>query len=175
MIEFRFNIVDPSQNALGPADVSNVYAIAEFVSGGVDGSGEDVTVTIESRDTKTSIFPQSPSAFSEVVGDGKSIQIDRDIPLTSVIQDLSVEIGNKGKDKTAAAADGYAGIGKMIVTNASISGAFREAKVVLDIITPEASTRTVDGTEITVIDANGALVGYKNEVTATEIFKLGNA
>ncbi len=176
-MEFRFNIEDPNEDVLGPPDVTNVYAVAEFVSGGVDGLGEDVTVTIESRDTKTSIFPQSPSAFSEVVGDGKSIQIDRDIPLTSVIQDLSVEIGNKGKTKTAAAADGYAGIGKMIVTNASISGAFREAKVVLDIMTPEALTKGTDsdGDAITVIKANGALVGYKNEVTATEIFKLGNS
>ena len=104
-----------------------------------------------------------------MVGDGKSIQIDRDIPLTSVIQDLSVEIGKKGKDKTPAAADGYAGIGKMIVVNASISGAFREAKVVLDIITPEAFTKgTNDDGPITVIKANGALVGYKNEVTATD-------
>ncbi len=171
VMEFRFNIDDPSEDLLGPPDVTNVYAIATFVSGGVDALGDDVTVSIESRDTKTSIFPQSPSDFSEVVGDGKSIQIDRDIPLTSVIQDLSVEIGNKGEAKTPAAADGYAGIGMMIVTNASISGAFREAKVVLDIITPEAKGTDPD----IVIDANGALVGYKNEVTATTIFTLGNS
>ena len=72
---------------------------------------------------------------------GSLYRIDRDIPLTSVIQDLTVEIGNKGNEtrRLRPQMGMLAPIGKMIVTNASISGVdFREAKVVLEIIAPEA-------------------------------------
>ena len=119
-----------------------VYAVATFDSDGIPENADGDTGFNRSRDTETSIFPGG--GFSDVVGDGKLIKIDRDAPLGTIIQNLSVMIGKKGKDKTAAGEAVYAGIGKTIVSQASINGAFREAKVVLEIIAP-GELRNSDG------------------------------
>ena len=140
-----------------------MYAVARF--------NDSNDLEIESRDTETSIFPGG--GYSDVVGDGNLVKIDRDKPNDDIVEALKVEIGDKGKDKTAAGADVYAGIGKTIVSEATINGAFRESKVVVQIVAPMGDTRN-DGDVVTVIADGAALEGYKNTVLAEEIHQLGN-
>ena len=57
----------------------------------LDANNADL-VSIESRDTETTIYPANPSAFPDKVGDGKYIRIDRDKPALDVINSMSVAI-----------------------------------------------------------------------------------
>lgn len=168
MLEFRFNIPETDADPVtSNNNLTKVYAVATF-----DGSTDDTPVgTIDSRDTETTIYPANPSAFSDKVGDGKLIMIDRDKPRLNIIDFLGVDI-------TGNAIDG-AGIGEEIKLTATIDGSFRDHSVVFQIITPElvdVATPTEQDADArtNVINPNGALVGFSKTFSATEIFTAGS-
>ena len=160
VLEFRFNI--PKNN--GADDLRKVYAVATFTSNNISGSDE-----IESRDTETTIYPANPSAFSDKVGDGRLVMIDRDPPDANVIGNLSVTITDDNDNAMGA------GIGDEIELTGTVDVPFRDHSVVFHIIMPEAATVNDDGTNVTVIKANEALVGFSKTFSATDVFAAVNA
>ncbi len=173
MLEFRFNIPDPEAGgtpARGPENLMKTYAVVTFASTSITAGTNDA---IESRDTETTIFPSNPSAFSDKVGDGKLVMIDRDPPLPSVINSMNVNITDDNDNNMGA------GIGDKIELRATIDGVFRDHSVVFQIITPEAATvdeTPADDTDAltNVINPNGALVGFSKTFSASDIFDTGN-
>ena len=168
MLEFRFNIPETNADPVtSNNNLTKVYAVATFSVGGSS------VGTIDSRDTETTIYPANPSAFSDKVGDGKLIRIDRDKPRTNIINSMSVNIIDDN-DNTSGA-----GIGDEIELTASIDGAFRDHSVVFQIITPEvvavATPTEADPQDMTnVINANGVLVGFGKTFSATDVFTAGS-
>ena len=77
-LEFNFHLT-------AGASYEKVYAVATF---GLTEAGDAETM-IESRDTETSIFPQSPSGFDKV-GDGKFIKIDAGVPAINIVSAVNV-------------------------------------------------------------------------------------
>ena len=75
-------------------DLTKVYAVARIYCRLVQ------VVEIESRDTETAIrfIPANPSTFSDKVGDGKLIRIDRDKPALDVITNLTAARITDGND-----------------------------------------------------------------------------
>ena len=154
-LEFRFQI----PNSASAADVTEVFARATFTS-------DNGPFSLESRDTKTSILPNSPSVFPDKVGDGKYIKIDRSKPANSIITSLTT---TTRKGDAVAPVSGRVGTGTYIKTVAQVDE-FRETKVVFQIIATQ--TYSVDGT--VVVKANGALVGYSKPFSALEIYNAGS-
>ena len=170
MLEFRFNIPEVD----GAANLLKTYALVTFASTNITAGTNDA---IESRDTETTIYPANPSAFSDKVGDGKLVMIDRDKPALTVLNSMNVFITDKNDN------DMGAGIGDEIELRATLGGAFRDHSVVFQIIVPEAvsvdandpPTPTDPADDTAVIGANGALVGFSKTFSAADVFAAVNA
>ena len=86
-LEFRFHL-----NA-GGGPYEYVYAVATFGSPEIPQNTAGLMVlSIESRDTETSIFPQNPSQFSDKVGNGRLIKIDTSVPSDDLVSAITVTI-----------------------------------------------------------------------------------
>ncbi len=94
-LEFRFHLT-------GGASYDKVYAVVTF---GLTEPDDEAPTMIESRDTKTSIFPQSPSGFDKV-GDGKFIKIDAGVPAVDIVSAVNVTIINRDGEETVVNNDG---------------------------------------------------------------------
>ena len=96
-MDFEFGIEDLSAVEV---NYDKVYALVTFMSIPIGGTG----VTLESRETKTTIFPSNPSAYTDVVGDGKFIKLDREPPGDNLFEFGAVTIvTGKGEPKSGAA------------------------------------------------------------------------
>ena len=172
-LEFNFHLT-------GGATYEKVYAVATF--GLVD--APDAEDMIESRDTETSIFPQSPSGFDKV-GDGKFIKVDAGVPATNIVSAVTVTIINRDGDEEALdsniAASGnpmvYAGIGKKIKISATLTD-FNETSLGFQIVDRDGRAFPNDeGTDVSVTAAGQLINGYSktyNAITTLGFVSQGN-
>ena len=142
-----------------------MYALVTFVGTDIGGTG----ATLGSRDTKTTIFPANPSAYTDVVGDGKFIKLDRDAPGDDLFESGDVT----RVDKNGVVKTGAAFINRFIRTEAKLKAVFRDHSIKLQIVhvAPEVNDPDTDVDETMIYDNfEDALVGYDGEVTATDLF-----
>ncbi len=162
-LEFNFHLT-------GGASYEKVYAVATF---GLTAAAADAPTMIESRDTETSIFPQSPSGFDKV-GDGKFIKIDAGVPSNDIVSAVNVTIINRdGEEEELDANVGdsgiptvYAGIGEKIKISATLTD-FNETTLGFQIIGRELKAFPDDeDTDVTVTKANQVVSGYSKTFNA---------
>ena len=154
VLEFRFH-----PTATTAVRGEYVYAVVTF---GLTSPPAGTPNTIESRDTKTSIFDHADYA-NEKVGDGVHIKIDAAAPSATVVSAIAVTI-----DGDVVPAGGntddtlpYAGIGDKIKISADIAN-FTDKTLVFQIIAPIARSfvSADEATTVQVTGANQPLNGY---------------